>query len=418
MKTRRKSNPYTAIILLCWLTYTTAYVGKLSYSASINQIISEYGVSHADAGLVSTLLFFAYAIGQLINGVLCKKYNLRIVIPIALFVSGAANLLIAATSIFSIIKFAWLINGFALSFLWPSIIRLLSESISKESMPKASILLGTTVTLGTFTVYLLSAMFTKISYRLTFYTAAIILPTVALIWYLRYNKYRDRALSALPTLENEPSVLCENDKKAKSKIPFDILVTAIALGIIGIGVNLVADGLTTWVPSILKEGFGFDDSISLILTLALPLVAMLGSFIAVGMHKRIPAFVSQAALSFLVSGLLILTVIKAFEIKTAAIAIVCFALTRTLIASVNNLITSIFPLYMKGKINSGMFAGLINCACYIGSTLSSYVLGDVADKHGWETVFWVLFFVCAIVILIWAVHLIITKLHNGKTRRV
>ena len=49
---------------------------------------------------------------------------------------------------------------------------------------------------------------------------------------------------------------------------------------------------------------------------------------------------------------------------------------------------------MKGKVNSGLIAGVLNGFCYLGSTLSTYVLSMIADKHGWTTVFWTLFFVC------------------------
>ena len=31
--------------------------------------MGHYGVSHADAGLVSTMFFFAYGAGQIINGI-------------------------------------------------------------------------------------------------------------------------------------------------------------------------------------------------------------------------------------------------------------------------------------------------------------------------------------------------------------
>ena len=61
------------LILLCWITYTASYVGKLNYAANINLIMEYYSVSHAEAGLVSTTFFFSYGIGQVVNGIFCKK---------------------------------------------------------------------------------------------------------------------------------------------------------------------------------------------------------------------------------------------------------------------------------------------------------------------------------------------------------
>ena len=39
---------------------------------------------------------------------------------------------------------------------------------------------------------------------------------------------------------------------------------------------------------------------------------------------------------------------------------------------------------MKNKLNSGLIAGIVNGFCYVGSTLSTWGLGVVADNYGWE----------------------------------
>ena len=56
---------------------------------------------------------------------------------------------------------------------------------------------------------------------------------------------------------------------------------------------------------------------------------------------------------------------------------------------------------MRGKVNSGLFAGILNGFCYLGSTISSYGLGAIADGFGWTAVFWTLIIFCALVCLVW-----------------
>ena len=56
-------------------------------------------------------------------------------------------------------------------------------------------------------------------------------------------------------------------------------------------------------------------------------------------------------------------------------------------SALNSLITSIFPMFMREKVNSGLFAGVLNGFCYLGSTISSYGLGAIADNFGWTAVF-------------------------------
>ena len=79
-KENKKLNTTTFLIALCWLVYTCSYLGKLGYNANIAKIETAYNVTHSTAGLVSTFFFFAYGIGQIFNGIFCKKYPIRYVV--------------------------------------------------------------------------------------------------------------------------------------------------------------------------------------------------------------------------------------------------------------------------------------------------------------------------------------------------
>ena len=111
------------IIWLCWFVYTLAYLGRYSYNANINLIMTDFDVNHATAGMVTTCFFFAYGIGQVVNGFLCKKYNIKYVIFTALVVASTMNFLVSVVESFDLIKYIWLINGIAMSFLWTSLSR-------------------------------------------------------------------------------------------------------------------------------------------------------------------------------------------------------------------------------------------------------------------------------------------------------
>ena len=188
-KFRALFTPTNLLIALCWLVYMCSYLGKLGYNANITQIEEEYALSHSTTGIVSTFFFFAYGIGQIFNGIFCKKYNVRFVVFGSLIVSGLMNLLVGLSDNFTLVKYFWLVNGAALSVLWPSLIRLLSETLEKESISKAVVAMGTTVATGTFFVYGLSALFVGIGhYVLMFILAGILLPTISILWIFAYPK--------------------------------------------------------------------------------------------------------------------------------------------------------------------------------------------------------------------------------------
>ena len=68
------------LVALCWAIYTASYLGKYCYNANKSVIMSYFSIDKATAGLVGTCFFIAYGAGQVVNGLLCKKYNIRFVV--------------------------------------------------------------------------------------------------------------------------------------------------------------------------------------------------------------------------------------------------------------------------------------------------------------------------------------------------
>ena len=402
---KKKLSASITLILLCWLVYACSYIGKVNYSANINQVMEFYNVDHSSAGLASTFFFFAYGAGQVVNGLFCKKYNLKWMIFSSLVLSGLINLIVGITNNFAIIKYLWFFNGFAMSILWPSLIRLLSESLDKSVMPKASMIMGTTVATGTFLVYSLSALFVKINFKLSFYLPACIFFVVACVWLFSCSSLIAKAKGE--NKEDEPQIANVAEKKDVNYNKMLITLSICTLAIYGVATNLIKDGLTTWVPSILKEQYDLGSSLSIILTLALPVVSIFANAFAIKIHSKIPDFVLQCAITFLCAGLIIGGVIAGLSLNQFIITLIGFTLVCFLVSSCNSLITSIFPLFMKGKVNSGLIAGILNGFCYLGSTISSYGLGEIADNFGWTMVFWVLLCVCVFVCVVATVYLLL-----------
>lgn len=388
---RKKRRDVLLLIGLCWAVYACSYLGKLNYAANINPIMAHYGVSHAQAGLVTSYFSVSYAVGQVVNGIFCKRYPLRQVVFAALTVSAGVNLCMALGPAFETIRFLWMVNGFATSLLWPCLVRLLSETLAVKDMGKAVVAMGTTTATGTFAIYGISAGFALFDgFRWVFALAACVLTGAALVWLLISGKRIAAAKDAerREAADGSAALDASTDKRRA------LLLCVVVLALYGVAVNLLKDGLTGWVPSILKEGYGLGDSLSILLTLALPMVSMFGSVFSVRLHKRIPDFAVSCAVLFGVSGLGMMGVLAGMKGGVLWLAMAGFGAVCFLMATGNSVITSMFPMLMKGKLNSGMLAGVLNGFCYVGSTVSAVGLGAVADHFGWSAVFTVLTAVC------------------------
>ena len=406
------------MIFIAWLVYSTSYLGKVNYSANITQIMTFYNVSKAEAGLVPTFFFFAYGIGQVVNGILCKYYNKKWFVFLSLAVSSVVNIIIAISNNFAILKWLWLFNGFALSILWPTLISSLSAVLPKKQLGKSSVVMGTTVAVGTLVIYGLSSIFALFNgFKLAFYTASIIDFVVACCWLIFYKKATTSAKQERDLEDNLDSE--ETDKKKVNPTGFNSKnekkMFFISVGVIcfcAIGVNLIKDGLTTWVPSILKEEYQMHDSLSILLTLTLPIIAVFGNAFALKMHGVVKDYVTHLFLVFAVMALFIGGIIGSLSLKFVLFMLIGLVVVNFLASSLNSLITSIFPMFMREKVNSGLFAGVLNGFAYVGSTISSYGLGLIADNFGWTMVFWTLILFCALVILVYLAYMICKKVFS------
>ena len=61
---------------------------------------------------------------------------------------------------------------------------------------------------------------------------------------------------------------------------------------------------------------------------------------------------------------------------------------------------------LYAKENSGTVAGVLDGFCYVGSAITAFGMGSVADKYSWNTVFYILLAACGLMIVICLVYII------------
>lgn len=413
MEKQKRKGGGLLLIALCWIAYTCAYLGKYSYSSNTIKVITHYGVTKADAGLISTMFFIAYGVGQVVNGLCCKFYPKKYMVGGALLVSAAINGVLYLDVPFWSIKYLWLVNGIAQSVLWPTLVLTLGTYLTQSKLKSAVLVMATTVAFGTAIAYALSALFVQFfHFKYSFITTSIVLVVAAAIWLALYGKaVRSAKTEVAETSEDIPS----QTSAAQSALTSGILVMLVFLALFAIVNNLVKDGLNTWVPSILYEVYNLDDSLSILLTITLAIVGIFGSFMAVALHKKIKNFLLLAGVLFASATVCIFAVILLFKTSFWLGIILLFGLISLLMHGINNVVTSMAPLYLRDKINSGMLSGLLNGACYIGSAISSYGLGAYADHFGWTSTFYLLLGCCAVPVVISVVMAaVLYRMHKTK----
>lgn len=373
----KKSN---FLIFLCWASYTTAYVARLNYNASMVEILSQMNTTKEAAGTVSSFFFFAYGAGQLINGLLCKRYNTKISVAVSLLGSCIVNFGMTFCQETEPMKYLWFLNGVFQSVLWSSLIKTLSDNLDDSKLPRAVMVMSTTVATGTFVSYGLAALvsYLELNWMTVFYVASALSGGVAVLWFvgmtaLQQNKIKDD--------------FKEIEVKNKLSLTPAFVVGFIVILISAVANGFIKDGITTWVPSILKEEFGVASSLSIIVTLLLPVLSIFGTSLVNILHRRQKDENALNGTFYFAASILTALIIFTLNLKSVPVTLLLFGGIACLMSAVNNVITSVVPLYSRDKIDSGLLAGVLNTFCYVGSTLATSLLGKIADTRGWNDVF-------------------------------
>ncbi len=402
---KKKSN---SLIFLCWLMYTVAYLGRYSYTTNVTLVESYFGISHADSGLVTTFFFFAYGVGQVIHGLLCKRYNKRVVLSLALLVSALLNLAVFCDVPFFLWKYLWLLNGIAQATLWPTAICMLAENLEEQELKKAVVVMSTTPPVGTALTYGVSALFSLTdTYKYAFLFATVTMAVVGVVWFVSCKKVTNPQKDIAT---DEPLPEKPEQKRLSASLVFFVIVICVFSAI----TNLVKDGLSNWMPTILKEKYLLTDSLSILFSIVLPLCGVLGAILVTALHKKVGDFLSLLGIVFTIAVICLLGVLGLLQTSWWVLVLLLFTVVVVMAYGSNSIITSMIPMYMRDKMNSGKLAGILNGCAYVGSTISAYGLGLVADNGGWNDVFTLLLVVCCIPPLYVAISIVVKAIKNKK----
>lgn len=396
------------LIVIACLVYSFAYTGRYSYNANIAPIMAFYNVTRAEAGLTGTFFFFAYGAGQLIHAIFCRFYPRKYIIPGVLGVSAILNIAVFCGVPFGAIKYLWLLNGICQSVLWPTLVLVLSDTMDSVMMKQAVFAMSLTVVIGTVISYGGSAIFNLFDlFRGAFLLGAVLMVAIGIAWLIGYDTLtlENAGLAEAHAASSEATTAGGGSRKRAAN---GALIGLFAVcGLFMAVDNFVKDGLNTWTPVILKERFGVGDSLSIVLTVALPFCGVFGAMLALRMNRKIRDFRALSGSLLLLLSVCICGILLSMKLESMVLTVAFLGVVSCFAHGINSIMTSIMPFAMRDRVNPGFLAGLMNSAGYVGSTASAYGLGVIADRTDWNTVMYILLFASVgVTLLAWGTVLL------------
>ncbi len=402
---------------MMWITYASFYLLRVNISIAMPSIMSEFGLTKTNMGVVLTSLFFAYAIGQFINGQLGDKINARRIITFGLISSAIFNIIfgIAAGSLV-LMAILWGLNGYVQSMGWGPTVKTKANWFPKNIRGKISGRLGTSYIIGgAFSWFLAGTIAKYFNWRFTFFIPAAICIVIAIHWYIRARNAPEEV--GLPSLEEQEKGIDNNETKKDQHIGFKETLKITLLnpyvwfaGLALFGLNIVRYGFMSWAPTYMFEEQGAEISLAAYKAIAFPVAGGLGAIFAgwasdnIFKHRRAPiAFI-----------MLILLAIFCYIYRIVPganwiLSLVILLFIGFFTFGPHVLLVAALPADLGTRKAASSVTGFIDAMGYVGAALTGIGTGYLIDNFSWDAAFyfWIFgaVFAAIMILFVWKAEL-------------
>lgn len=373
---------------MCWMAYACVYLCRSNLSIVLPIMKDIYGWNNAVAGTIGSAFFWAYAIGQLINGWVGDKQNPRYFIPMGLLGSAIINLLIGFFHNIYFIIAVWALNGFLLAMVWGPIVKITAAWFPPKRRTKVAVGLALSMIGGYILAWgLVGVIINYTSWEWGFFLPGIFTLIYAVVFmiFMRANPtevgYTD--YSGIGQDKTAGKISEKNSISLVQLIKREKLLF-IALACVAQGV--IKDGITLWTPTILSDSYGLSQSVVSIVSTVVPLVSIGGIFLAGWLNTKYKEREKRPLLILLAltaSCCLVLLVVSG---KNMYADVLLLSFSSALMYGANMLLLTMIPLNFAKYGKASGVTGFLDFCAYMGAGLSGFVTGWIVDMFGWSMV--------------------------------
>ena len=377
------------IIALCCMVYFVSYFSRKDFAAVMAGMITDGAIGRANAGLVGTMLFIFYGVGQLVSGYLGDKIRPRYLIMLGLSVTAVCNAFMSFVPEGAMIA-VWGLNGLAQAMLWPPIVKILAQHLDHDTYVTAHLAVTSAAHVATVLLYVFVPIcLSFMSWQTVFITAStlafvsmvIFAVVMRLILPESVEQKADKPTKSTKTEgqgATEGSIL----SILRESGIFTVFVCIVVIG-------FLRDGIESWLPMLYSEAFGRDVSESTLVSMILPVFSIISIAIVTPLHKKgiLKNEVSGTALLFGLSLVSAIPLAFFVGMKGTFFSVVSLLLTAFICAAMhgaNFLLISCLPGRFARYGRAATVSGVCNSCVYIGAAISTYGIALISEAMGWS----------------------------------
>ena len=389
-----KKSAFSLYILL-WSAYACVYVGRKNFSACLPGMISSGAVDKLAGGTIGSAFLAVYACGQLVMGLLSDKIHPKYMISCGLVGAGLMNVLMGINGIGALFPVIWAMNGLFCSMLWAPVVRCMAGWLPDEFRSMGGAAISATLPAGSIISYLLCALMLWFSgWRLAFIASGAVLIVCSAVFFIGMSRLSGYTSYMSEVKERQIEKKKPGDGKKSGSLASAFIFIAsngLLFTIGGICANgMLKDGLDIWIPTFLSEYFGLSGSLSSALTTVLPVVNILGAFLARRLLDR--ALHNEMAVCAVLFGVSAASFIPLIVINSlgvsglfwAVVSAVLISVTTASMLGVNTMLLTFIPFHFASEGKSSSVSGFLNACSYAAAAVSGTLFGLVSSASGWS----------------------------------
>lgn len=355
---------------LCIATYLASYVTRNILSVSTPEMIKEAFFTKEYMGLLSSVCFIFYAVGQLINGFIGDMVHPKYMIIMGLGVSSISTFAIPLFDNRIIHFTAFALIGFGLSMLRGPLMKVISENTAATHARMICTLFSMAGFAGPLIASLLSIFF---EWRAVFTVTGIIsvFITVASVTVISLLEKRGEIKF---TPKKEKGVL--NSILSVFKLEdffFYMFISAIG--------EIAGSSITFWIPTYTTEHLGFSGDAASTLYSVVSLTTLFTPFITLVIYEK---FIRNGVKLALVMYVLSAVFFIAVRFTAAPLVnVIMLIIAKMAAAAASSIVWSAYipGLARSGKVSSAN--GVIDAAGYAMASLANVIFSGSVSRLGW-----------------------------------
>lgn len=353
----------------CIATYLASYVTRNILSVSTPEMIKEAFFTKEYTGLLSSICFIFYAVGQLINGFIGDRVHPKYMIIMGLGISSVSTFVIPIFDNRILHFTAFALIGFGLSMLRGPLMKVISENTAATHARMICTLFSMAGFAGPLIASILSIFF---KWRAVFTATGVISVIITVL-----------AVAAITTLEKRGEIkfVPKYDKGIAGILNVFKLEDFIFYMLISSIGEIAGSSITFWIPTYTTEHLGFSNDAASTIYSVVSFSTLFTPFITLLIYEKlIRNGIKLALVMYVISAVFFIAVrFTAAPVLNVSMLIIA----KVAAAAASSIVWSAYipGLARSGKVSSAN--GVIDAAGYAMASLANVLFSTFVGKLGW-----------------------------------